>query len=95
MVTGQTKNLNRWVSQLAEMQHRRLYQSRQSGINVSHAMVLWDLEGFNLVNHGCSACTSIYVNMCNVYETHYPGLWGAIIMVNSTFYLINYQSLIK
>lgn len=83
VITGQIKKLNRWVNRLAEIQTRRLYGGRVAGFNVTNAFLLWDLEGFSLAEQGCVQCTSVYINMCNVYEAQYPGLWGGIMLINS------------
>ncbi|CAL8068094.1 unnamed protein product [Orchesella dallaii] len=53
------------------------------GKNVTRFLFLLNLEGFNLVEHGCPRCFLGIVTFLQSYESHFPGLTDKIVIFNA------------
>lgn len=89
-VTGKLPRLQRYMDKMMDEISMKVLRLRSDGKNVTRWVLLTNVEGFNVVQHACPACTSLWVNFLRSYESHFPSTAHTIIAINSpeTFNLL-------
>ncbi|ODM79005.1 SEC14-like protein 2 [Orchesella cincta] len=83
VLQGRMPRLLRYMDWYQEEIIRQILAAQDDGKNVTRATVLVDIEGFNLLQHLCASCMSVFIRMTAGMETHYPGFWEEIIVVGA------------
>ncbi|CAL8079969.1 unnamed protein product [Orchesella dallaii] len=83
VLQGRMPRLLRYLDWYQEEIIRQILAAQDNGKNVTRAMVLVDIEGFNLLQHLCPACMSVFIRMTLGMESHYPGFWEEIVVVGA------------
>lgn len=56
VVQGKLPRLTRYVDHFLETLVQKIFTAQESGVEVTRALFLIDLEGFNLKQHTCPSC---------------------------------------
>ncbi|OXA61688.1 SEC14-like protein 4 [Folsomia candida] len=82
------------ISQRAERFHRYVNKAMDEACslvqelyekhgNISRGMAIFDLEGFNLVQHGCFRCLPHFIRMWTSFVDHWPKCVGDMFLINA------------
>ncbi|OXA51620.1 SEC14-like protein 2 [Folsomia candida] len=83
IVTGQQGKGERFVYREIERACQKVREKQGRGENVTRFQAIFDLKGFNLAQHGCIQCVSMYVNILLSFQDHYPFMADNVIIVNA------------
>jgi hypothetical protein len=81
--TGNQVRLFRYMVKLLDEATNSVIRLQAQGKNVTQYKVLMNMEGFNLVQHGCSSCLPGFTHFVQAYENYYPGFADAIVIINT------------
>lgn len=82
-LTGKLPRLLRYMDKLLEEATQSVVKQQTEGKNVTQWKVILNMEGFNMMQHGCALCLPTYVQFLQSYEKHYPGYADAIVLIRS------------
>jgi len=83
-VTGESARVGRYIDKIYEEINEKVRHMRiVEGKNVTQYYLIFDMEGFNLVEQGCAACLPLTTRVVTTYENYYPGNNHKTAMVNT------------
>ncbi|ODM99264.1 SEC14-like protein 2 [Orchesella cincta] len=82
-VSGKLNAIMRYMELGMEESLQGILKIRMEGKNVTRFDFIFNMDGYNEVQHGCTQCMAFYVALINSYERHYPGFCDRIILFNS------------
>lgn len=82
VLQGKLPRVLRYMDWFQEKILHQILEAQKSGKPVTRAVVLVDVEGFNLMQHLCSSCLSVFIRMTVGMESHFPLFWEEILVVN-------------
>jgi len=91
VMQGKMPRLQRYMSKMLDEISLKVINLRKEGnTTVTRWVLLTNVEGFNVIQHACSSCTSLWVNFLRSYEHNYPNTANSIYAINSpdTFNLV-------
>ncbi|CAL8079960.1 unnamed protein product [Orchesella dallaii] len=83
IASGKQVRLFRFMIKLLDEATNAVLRLQQEGKNVTQWKVLMNMEGFNLVQHGCGSCLPGFSYFVQAYENYYPGFADAIVTINT------------
>lgn len=83
VLQGKLPRVLRYMDWFQEKILHQILEAQKAGKPVTRAVVLVDVEGFNLMQHLCSSCMSVFIRMTVSMESHFPGFWEFIAVVNA------------
>jgi len=83
IITGQQGKGERFVYREIERACQKVRDKQLRGENVTRFQAIFDLKNFNLAQHGCLQCVSMYVNILLSFQDHYPFMADNVIIVNA------------
>jgi len=74
VVSGESARVGRYIDKIYEeittkVRHMRMVE----GKNVTQYYLIFDMDGFNLVQQGCPGCLPLTTRVVTTYENYYPG----------------------
>jgi hypothetical protein len=81
-VTGKRERFNRYIDKTLDDACGLVRELGEKYKNVSQGMMILNIDGFNLVQHGCIQCIPVFLRILTQYEAHFPGCVDKIIVVN-------------
>jgi len=83
-VTGQSAKLTRYIDRIYEEITEKVRNMRTvEGKNVTQYYLIYDMDGFNLAQHGCPACIPLTTRVITTYENYFPGGQHKVVLVNT------------
>jgi len=82
-ITGQSHRLHRFLYKIMDEASNKIREQQLKGKNVTRFHFLLNLEGFNLITHGCPRCVLGIINFLQAYENHFPGMTDKIVVFNA------------
>lgn len=73
------------MNKLLDELYLRVIDEQYKGNNVTQAKVIFNMEGFNQIQHACPLCLPAYTSFISTYEERYPGYADEVIHVNSKY----------
>ncbi|CAL8079977.1 unnamed protein product [Orchesella dallaii] len=83
VLTGKSRRLDRYLTQLIERYVQSVFKSQAAGKNVTRALVLLDADGFSIRKHACPLCMPILLRWTLTMESYYPQFTQEIISINA------------
>ena len=82
---GKLERLQRYMDKMLDEISLKVINMRAEGKNITRWVLLTNVEGFNVIQHACSSCTSLWVNFLRSYEHHFPNTANSIYAINCEF----------
>jgi len=82
-VTGQSHRLHRFLFKIMDEASMKVREQQLKGKPVTRFHFLLNLEGFNLITHGCPRCVLGIISFLQGYESHFPGMTDKIVIFNA------------
>ncbi|CAL8109311.1 unnamed protein product [Orchesella dallaii] len=82
-LSGESTRLHRFLDKTMDEAAMKVREAQSQGKNVTRFHFLLNLDGFNLVQHGCPRCFLGIISFIQSYENHFPGLTDKIVIFNA------------
>jgi len=82
VISGNRDRFNRYIDRALEDACTLVRKLGEEYKNVSQGILIVNMDGFNLVQHGCLQCITVFLRILVQYEAHHPGCADKIIVVN-------------
>jgi len=82
-VTGRDKRMFRYMLRVMEKATNLVREAQQDGKNITRFDYVLNLDGFNMVQHGCPRCMLTIFDVLRSYEQFYPGMIDKIVIINA------------
>ncbi|XP_035711152.1 SEC14 cytosolic factor isoform X2 [Folsomia candida] len=83
IISGEGETLLRYMIKTAEDASTRVWKSQEMGKNVTQWITIWNMDNFNLAQHGCVQCISLLVRFTTTFQTNYPNGMHKLISINA------------
>lgn len=83
VTSGRQVRLFKYMIKLLDEATNAVLRLQSEGKNVTQWKVLMNMDGFNLVQHGCGTCLPGFTYFVQAYENFYPGFADAIVTINT------------
>ncbi|ODM90084.1 SEC14-like protein 2 [Orchesella cincta] len=85
VLQGKGKRGLRYVMSRVENVTGQVYERQEKlGMNVTQIVVLGNAEGFNVIQHGCPVCLSLWIQFVQYIENYYPEVLDELIIIEAT-----------
>jgi len=81
-LSGNQKRFGRYIDKGLEEACGLVRELGNKYKNVSQGILILNVDGFNLIQHGCLQCISTLLRVIVQYEAHHPGCADKLIIVN-------------
>jgi hypothetical protein len=82
-ISGETNKFNRYIDSAIEEACRKVRNLQETTTNVTQGVLIIDIAGYNLHEHGCPQCIPLILRAISTYENHYPGCAEKILLLNT------------
>ncbi|CAL8099399.1 unnamed protein product [Orchesella dallaii] len=82
-VTGRFPRLMRYGERILEEEEVLIRKLQAEGKMVTRTVIIFDMDGFNIFQHGCARCINFLLQFYSSYEDHHPGLMSKMFVVNN------------
>ncbi|CAL8068098.1 unnamed protein product [Orchesella dallaii] len=82
-LTGRAPMFLRFVDKIMDEAEMKVRNAQLEGKNVTRFQFVINLDGFNLVQHGCPNCVVGTLSFLSSYENHFPWLTDKIVIINA------------
>jgi len=81
-LSGKREHFNRYIDKILDEACGLVRELGEKYKNVSQGVLLLNMDGFNLIQHGCLQCVPLLLRIVTQYEAHHPGCVDALIIIN-------------
>ncbi|ODM93185.1 SEC14-like protein 2 [Orchesella cincta] len=94
-LSGQGQRAQLFLDKVMDEAANQVRRAQHEGKNVTRFHFLLNLDGFNLVQHGCPRCFIGILTFLRSYESHFPGLTDRIVIFNAPQTLQTLRPLVR
>ncbi|XP_021955555.1 SEC14 cytosolic factor isoform X2 [Folsomia candida] len=82
-VTGEHDENYRYSIRALELASQKVRDAQARGKLVTRFQVIFNMDGFSLVQHGCLQCIPPYLNFLRDFQNYFPGMVDNLVFINA------------